>query len=356
MISNEYLRFMQTLSTDGVSDNVRKLANVVLNHLDEITPLGTAHGKRSQKIVELAKRDYKTANSECTAGIEDSQPDANRITRLKSLTVGPFRGFAKPENFDLNSQIVLIYGPNGSGKSSFCEALEYGLLSSVEEAESKRFKEARDYLKNAYIDQFEPPVVVVNFADAEPAIATANEVQFRFCFVEKNRIDSFSRIAAHLPARQTALISTLFGLDSFNDFVRGFSDEIDDKYIDLIGKKATQLAIEQRALDGDRQTIEANTQALTQLATEEQRLADKYEKDMPFADFVLALGTVGQWEERWTGDYIFENEWQSFRTKKDRSLEMKSIFHECAPGRRKIAVKVVDIFGNDTMTIVEVTI
>jgi len=64
----------------------------------------------------------------------------------------------------------------------------------------------------------------------------------------------------------------------------------------------------------------------------------------------------GEWEERWTGDYIFENEWQSFRTKKDRSLELTSVFHECAPGRRKLAVKVVDIFGNDTMTIVEVTI
>jgi adenine-specific DNA-methyltransferase len=64
----------------------------------------------------------------------------------------------------------------------------------------------------------------------------------------------------------------------------------------------------------------------------------------------------GEWEERWTGDFIFENEWQSFRTKKDRSLELKSVFHECAPGRRKIAVKVVDIFGNDTMTIVEVSV
>ncbi len=31
-------------------------------------------------------------------------------------------------------------------------------------------------------------------------------------------------------------------------------------------------------------------------------------------------------------------------------------FHECEPGRRKIAVKVVDIFGNDTMTIVEVAV
>lgn len=63
-----------------------------------------------------------------------------------------------------------------------------------------------------------------------------------------------------------------------------------------------------------------------------------------------------EYEEVWTGDYVFENEWQSFRTKKDRTLELTSVFQEVMPGRRKIAVKVVDIFGNDTMTIVEVTV
>lgn len=62
------------------------------------------------------------------------------------------------------------------------------------------------------------------------------------------------------------------------------------------------------------------------------------------------------WKEVWTGDYIFENEWQSFRTKKDRSLEFKSVYQDCEPGRKKIAVKVVDIFGNDTMTIIDVTV
>lgn len=65
---------------------------------------------------------------------------------------------------------------------------------------------------------------------------------------------------------------------------------------------------------------------------------------------------TGEWEERWTGDYVFENEWQSFRTKKDRSLELTSVANECPPGRYKVAVKVVDIFGNDTMTIVEVNV
>jgi len=69
-----------------------------------------------------------------------------------------------------------------------------------------------------------------------------------------------------------------------------------------------------------------------------------------------AQAQLEDWEEVWTGEYIFGNEWQSFRTKKDRSLELKRVSQECTPGRRKVAVKVVDIFGTDTMTIVEVTV
>ncbi len=64
---------------------------------------------------------------------------------------------------------------------------------------------------------------------------------------------------------------------------------------------------------------------------------------------------TGEIEEKWTGNYIFENEWQSFRTKKDRPLELTSAYHETDKKRVKIAVKVVDIFGNDTMTIVDVS-
>jgi hypothetical protein len=64
----------------------------------------------------------------------------------------------------------------------------------------------------------------------------------------------------------------------------------------------------------------------------------------------------GEVEDFWTGDYVFENEWQSFRTKKDRNLELTSVSQEVPKGRRKIAVKVVDIFGNDTMKVIELTI
>ena len=68
-------------------------------------------------------------------------------------------------------------------------------------------------------------------------------------------------------------------------------------------------------------------------------------------------GEFIDFEERWTGAYIFENEWQSFRTRQNRTLELTTAQHTYdKPGRYTIAVKVIDIFGNDTMTLVPVTI
>jgi site-specific DNA-methyltransferase (adenine-specific)/adenine-specific DNA-methyltransferase len=62
-----------------------------------------------------------------------------------------------------------------------------------------------------------------------------------------------------------------------------------------------------------------------------------------------------EWEEVWTGGYLFENEWQSFRTRKSRELELVSAPHVYdRPGRYTVAVKVIDLFGNDTMTLVPV--
>lgn len=63
-----------------------------------------------------------------------------------------------------------------------------------------------------------------------------------------------------------------------------------------------------------------------------------------------------EFEERWTGSYIFENEWQSFRTRQNRNLDLTSAQHTYSePGRYTVAVKVIDIFGNDTMSLMSVT-
>lgn len=86
---------------------------------------------------------------------------------------------------------------------------------------------------------------------------------------------------------------------------------------------------------------------------------DYWAVDFNFADrkeIVTETDKDGKLVERWTGDYVFDNEWQSFRTKKNRNLELVSAPKGINKGTYKVAVKVVDIFGNDTTRVIEVII
>ncbi len=242
-------------------------------------------------MVALAQANWDALSIEIQSLPEITAEKTSPITQIKSMAVGPFRGFSRQEVFDLESRLVLIYGPNGTGKSSFCEALEYSLLGNVAEAESKRFRDQGNYLKNAHVNRFSAPVVTgLNEQGAEVEIE-ANEELFRFCFVEKNRIDNFSKIAAQAPAKQTELISTLFGLDSFNEFVRNFTSEFDPKYIDLTGVKAAQLAQKRQALSGSQQQIATNNAELQRLNVEEQALATQYRDAATFSQLVFELNS-----------------------------------------------------------------
>ncbi|MEK7144420.1 MAG: site-specific DNA-methyltransferase [Patescibacteria group bacterium] len=85
---------------------------------------------------------------------------------------------------------------------------------------------------------------------------------------------------------------------------------------------------------------------------------DYWAVDFDFASRKEIIKVIENDEEKevWTGDYIFDNEWQSFRTKKNRNLELISVAKEVPKGTYKVAVKVVDIFGNDTTKVLEVKI
>ena len=63
---------------------------------------------------------------------------------------------------------------------------------------------------------------------------------------------------------------------------------------------------------------------------------------------------TNDWEQKWTGNYIFDNEWQSFRTKSHPELELTTPPHTIQKEAAKVAIKVVDIFGNDTMKVIHV--
>ncbi len=86
-------------------------------------------------------------------------------------------------------------------------------------------------------------------------------------------------------------------------------------------------------------------------------IASDAKKSKAHEEKQLYISDEHAFEERWTGAYIFENEWQSFRTRKDRELEYTSAIHTYpTAGRYTVAVKVIDIFGNDTMTLFPVQV
>ena len=68
------------------------------------------------------------------------------------------------------------------------------------------------------------------------------------------------------------------------------------------------------------------------------------------------------WIDYWSVDFDFDgetfiNQWQAYRTRKDPKLALRSDPHQYpGPGDRRVVVKVIDIFGNDTTRELTVTI
>jgi len=106
----------------------------------------------------------------------------------------------------------------------------------------------------------------------------------------------------------------------------------------------------------DKKTEEITKETLTKKWSD---WVDYWAVDFDFEnkkEVIKVLDKSGKEQNVWTGAYIFENEWQSFRTKKNRNLELTSAAKETPKGKYKVAVKVVDIFGNDTTKVIEVKI
>jgi hypothetical protein len=67
---------------------------------------------------------------------------------------------------------------------------------------------------------------------------------------------------------------------------------------------------------------------------------------------------VDYWAVDWDfQDDTFVNAWTSYRTRRDRTLQLKTDPHVYeTPGRCRVLVKVIDIFGNDTSQVFEVKV
>jgi len=68
-----------------------------------------------------------------------------------------------------------------------------------------------------------------------------------------------------------------------------------------------------------------------------------------------------QWIDYWAADWdnkgdTFHNQWQTYRTRKDQTLELKTTHTYGEPGRYNVVVKVIDILGNDTTKTVQIEV
>jgi hypothetical protein len=242
---NEYHRFLGTLNEMGAPDDVRRLARVVWDHMDRIGNTSAVRRARSRVLAPLVIRSM-TAMPLDVPAVGNREAGGQTFARVRQLVVGPFRGFMRRESFDLGRAITLVYGANGTGKSSFCEALERALLGHINEAAAKRIDQ-RQYCNNARLGRHLPPELEVADEQGNVVPLRPDEDAFQFCFVEKNRIDGFARIAARPPADQRQIIATLFGVEGFNDFVRGFNGELDAE-LNLTGAKTQELLTKRQAL------------------------------------------------------------------------------------------------------------
>lgn len=286
----DFDRFVRWIyQSEAIPSDVRRLASLCIANFDDLAGTSRNRSQRSIYLAQLMRQQLAQTIEEPPAIEANIEEGEWPWLRLNSLTLGPFRGFRTPELFELDKQITLLYGPNGSGKTSLCESLEYALLGDVEEAGNKRIT-ARTYLANLHAGRFAPPVLKALDNRGRELDVASNPDTFRFCFVEKNRIDSFSRIAAHPNNQRAELIATLFGMDQFSDFVGNFNESIDSQLVLTADKQAT-LDTRRAGLLADRQLVDSEVEIIKVLTSEELALAESYAPGTTYADLKALFGS-----------------------------------------------------------------
>lgn len=247
IVGREVKRWSETL--EELNEYDITLVNILLKHYEDLIEAGgTAGGKRANKIVEYIGEKQGVCDKTIETLSFGSEINTKKIKKLNVLEVDSFRGFSVSRTFNLDKQYVFLYGPNGSGKSSFSEALEYGLLGIIEEADANKIK-LSTYIKNTATKKGKKPTITCTYEDGSEDEAIIDYDAYRFAFVEKNRIADFSHISVLNSKNQNERIAALFGLSAFNEFVQGFTTNFDEKY--LTTSSVTEKLFEEKKLSRD---------------------------------------------------------------------------------------------------------
>ncbi|CRM38654.1 hypothetical protein [Pseudomonas sp. 24 R 17] len=157
--AHDYQHFVRWLHVPetGASEGARRIANLMLNNFDAVGASTRNLSQRAIHIAELARDQFARTNS-------------------------------------------------------VREYFEYAPVGAVDEGAQKRI-DAGQYLRNVHEGRFESPRLRATDLTGHMVTIQADADAYRFCFIKKNRIDSFSRTAAKAAGQKNELIAALFGMD-----------------------------------------------------------------------------------------------------------------------------------------------
>lgn len=304
----EFNKWINICKDQELNNYEISLINLIIDDFDAIAKKGTAGGKRASyivsKIKELPISDavQKLRNIECT-----NISNSSKIKKLDNLTVQSFRGFKDIQKFNLSKKYILFYGPNGSGKSSLCQALEYSLLGHIQEANTRKI-ELKKYIKNDLTKKSCAPELSCFYTDsAEPRTAISNYEDYRFAFIEKNRIDSFSHMNASPLTEKNEQLSALFGLSDFSTFISNFTDNI-EKYFDLslpikeqYEKESTRIKQKKESIDKTKENLKKlKDEVLVEIQKLDKKNLNNIDKAISYLDGVNHDGQIYKLENEIT--------------------------------------------------------
>ena len=228
---HEFAKWERLLQKEELTKYEKTLLSLINDNFDEIAAVGTARGGRSKLLGEKIRALKNQTVDEITS-LVGKEVNQDKIEHIESLSVENFRGFGTIQTFEFKSKYTFFHGPNGSGKTSFCEALEYSTLGMIEEATARNIP-IEKYILHAGQKKIQKPVMMCKYSSGEVRQCVPDYNDYRFGFIEKNRIEGFSHIGASSAKTQTERIAALFGLSEFQEFVKGFSNTIDEKYLSV---------------------------------------------------------------------------------------------------------------------------
>lgn len=280
----EYLKWIATLNTENLSELEKHLLNLITENFEGVFNVGAHQGSRARLIISLLES--HPTRDDIILNIPDSEATEKTNQPLTKIEIGPFRGFDAPREFQFGENYTLLYGLNGTGKSSLCEGLEASLLGYVAEAERKRIP-LETYIQNTRVESGSTPYAYKTLDNGAIERVIQSIDDYQYCFIEKNRIDDFSRVSANTERNQEAIILKLFGLDEFNAFVNDFTDNFanyfreDETNQNIFKGQVSNIRQHLKQIRSHKKNVKTKSEEVSGILT-------KYEQEQP-KDVVILL-------------------------------------------------------------------